>query len=183
MTVQTKPDFKALENNIIDVIKEEQIKLGYRKETIRLYYPAESISNLLGLELSIKKLPETLSEFCLYVKEHLGNVIFSCKDKRFCIVIPEEGVTYVHEKVEDRFFLRDFIKKISEHNCSIEDILKVFYEYSDNVKYEKMTNGDFDYLIYFKDQKPDSYRYCIKFEDCHTIYHRFTIADYDSFGF
>ena len=32
-------DFARLEKNIIDVIKEEQAKLGYRKEKIRLYYP------------------------------------------------------------------------------------------------------------------------------------------------
>ena len=31
--------FEKLEQNIIDMIKEEQAKLGYRKESIRLYYP------------------------------------------------------------------------------------------------------------------------------------------------
>ena len=31
--------YHRLENSIIDVIKEEQAKLGYRKEEIRLYYP------------------------------------------------------------------------------------------------------------------------------------------------
>ena len=36
-------DFARLEKNIIDVIKEEQAKLGYRKEKIRLYYPLSSV--------------------------------------------------------------------------------------------------------------------------------------------
>ena len=31
--------FKRLEKNLIDIIKEEQAKLGFRKEEIRLYYP------------------------------------------------------------------------------------------------------------------------------------------------
>ncbi|MGB4660759.1 MAG: DUF3877 family protein [Mobilitalea sp.] len=29
MNIKKEPDYRALENNIIDVIKEEQIKLGY----------------------------------------------------------------------------------------------------------------------------------------------------------
>ena len=36
--------FEKLEQNIIDMIKEEQAKLGYRKESIRLYYPLSSWS-------------------------------------------------------------------------------------------------------------------------------------------
>ena len=38
--------YKILENNLIDIIKEEQAKLGYRKEKIRLYYPLSSLNNM-----------------------------------------------------------------------------------------------------------------------------------------
>ena len=31
--------YQKLEQNLIDVILEEQAKLGYRKEAIQLYYP------------------------------------------------------------------------------------------------------------------------------------------------
>ncbi len=183
MTDQLKPGFKSLEENIVDVIQEEQIKLGYRKETIRLYYPMESINHLLGTSLSITELIRTLDSFCKYVENRLGKLEYFFADKRFCIVIPETGASYVHEEVEDRFFLREFIDKISRHNCGIDEILQVFHRYSDNVIYEKVTHGEFDYLIYFADGVPDPYRYCIRFEDCHAIYHRFTVADYESFGF
>ena len=37
-------DFTRLEKNIIEVIQEEQIKLGYRSELIRLYYPITSLN-------------------------------------------------------------------------------------------------------------------------------------------
>ena len=40
--------FEKLEQNIIDMIKEEQAKLGYRKESIRLYYPLSSLVHLTG---------------------------------------------------------------------------------------------------------------------------------------
>ena len=42
-----------------------------------------------------------------------------------------------------------------------------------------MTPGtDFDYAVYFDDAEYDAYYYCVKMEMGHTIYHRFTEADY-----
>ena len=51
-------EYQKLEQNLIDLIKEEQMKLGYQKETIRLYYPVDSLLRLLGKELSIEKLQQ-----------------------------------------------------------------------------------------------------------------------------
>lgn len=34
--------FERLEQSLVDVIKEEQAKLGFREENIRLYYPLSS---------------------------------------------------------------------------------------------------------------------------------------------
>lgn len=183
MQLQNEPNFKELENNIIEVIKEEQIKLGYASETIRLYYPLESICNLLGQDYAAKEMNDTLNEFCEFVKTRLGDVEFFNKETRYCFVIPPKGVDYVHDSIEENYFLRDFINKISSHDCTLDDLLKVFHQYSNDVVCEKMNNGEFDYLIYFKDQMPDAYKYCIKFENCHAIYHRFTRTDYENFGF
>lgn len=183
MQVLYESAFRALENNILDVIKEEQIKIGYKSETIRLYYPMESICNLLGVPYPITELHSILDQFCDFIKDRLGNVEYYNKDTRFCFVIPPSGVNYVHEKVGENYFLIDFIGQISDNICTLDDILKIFHNYSDNVICEKMDNGEFDYLIYFKDGKPDAYRYCLKFENCHVIYHRFTKADYENFGF
>ncbi len=38
--------FDRLEKNLIDIIKEEQAKLGFRKEDIRLYYPLRSLKQI-----------------------------------------------------------------------------------------------------------------------------------------
>ncbi len=183
MEIQHNLNFDSLENNIIDVIKEEQIKLGYRKETIRLYYPMESINNLLDADLSINELSVVLDKFCLYLKERFGKIEHIHNNTRFCFIIPQKGVTYVYEEVKDRVFLQEFITAIRRHPVNIEDILQVFHRCSDKVICENMNNGEFDYLIYFENGIPDTYRYCIKFEDCHAIYHRFTYADYVNFGF
>lgn len=177
------PNFSALEKNIIDVIKEEQIKLGYRSETIRLYYPMESINNLLKGNYSLAELIGILDQFCESVNTRLGNMTHSNVNRRFCFTIPPNGVTYVHEKVEDSCFLRNLIEKIGSHNCTLDGILDVFHKYSDKVICSGINNGEFDYLVYFQDENPDSYRYCLKFEDCHVIYHRFTKDDYRIFDF
>lgn len=183
MNAQRRPDYNSLETNIIDVIKEEQIKLGYQQETIRLYYPMESINNLLEVSLPMNELKIVIDNFCSYVKERLGEVHYSCDNSRFGIIIPPAGVAYVKDKVNDRSFLREFIEKIREPECKFTAILSVFMKYSDKVITKEITNGEFDYLIYFEDGIPDAYRYCIKFEDCHTVYHRFTKSDYDNFEF
>lgn len=183
MATHKEPDFQALENNLIDVIKEEQIKLGYTSETIRLYYPMESINNLLSMDYSVVELPGILGLFREYVKDRLGNVKFSNVDKRFCFIIPPEGVTFVHEEVEDRHFLKELIDKVREHKASLRELMDVFYRYSDEVVCEEMDHGEFDYLVYFKDGKPDSFMYCLKLEGDHVNYHRYTKEDYKNFGF
>ena len=37
----------ALKKSIVDAIEEGQLKLGYREETIRLYYPLSSLCTLM----------------------------------------------------------------------------------------------------------------------------------------
>ena len=123
---------KKLMQNIMDVIAEEQIKLGFRSEVIYLYYPLKSLNSLLGTDSDIYEMKINLS--------------------------------------------------VSKHGCTIEDILGVFGKYSGNVTVKKIEDGEFDYLIYFTDGKPNDYRYCIKFEGCHASYHRFTKDDYLSLG-
>ena len=43
-------DFSRLEKNISDVIKEQQAKLGYMREKVRLYYPLNSLNHFFGTE-------------------------------------------------------------------------------------------------------------------------------------
>ena len=56
-------DFARLEKNSIDVIKEEQAKLGYRKEKIRLYYPLSSLNHFFQLDVDETGMQEKLSRF------------------------------------------------------------------------------------------------------------------------
>lgn len=172
-------DFSKLEKNVIDIIQEEQIKLGYRKETIRLYYPLPSLNRLLDTACDAEKMCEMLRAFCDYAEGRLGPVEFAHQNERFCLTIPPQGSEYVHRHTADTSFIHDFIEIISKHGATIDEVLQQFYKHSDHVHVEKLENGEFDYLVYFEDGIPDNFRYCITDEGCHIIYHRFTEDDYD----
>lgn len=168
-----------LVDNIMDVIKEEQIKLGYRKERIRLYYPLSSLNILLGTQVASEQMMDQLKAYFLTKTDILGEVGISHKGERFCIELPEQVSEYVNEHTEHSGFLYDFITVISKHGISIDEIVDEFRRYSDAVHFEKMENAEFNYLLYFEDGEPDSYRYCLTQEQQHIIYHRYTKEDYE----
>ena len=172
--------YHRLENSIIDVIKEEQAKLGYRKEEIRLYYPLSSLDHFFETEADAEEMKKILAGFGAYTKEKLGNVLVSNKGDRFCFHIPEQGAEYVHQYVEDPPFLVSIIQLFGgNHHLTIEEICMAFEKFNPNYICQKMEEGmDFDYVLYFPDETPDAWYYCIRMEMGHTIYHRFSKEDY-----
>ena len=175
--------YEALEKNIIDMIEEQQLKLGYLDETVRLYYPLSSLNRFFGTSDDETMMTKHLEQFADRVEERLGRIEVSNKGDRFCIAVPPAGAGYVHAQLKTDGFLAKFIATVGRHGCTLEDVFGVFHAYSDCVHIEKVDNGEFDYLVYFEDGKPDDYRYCITNEMCHVIYHRYTKADYDDFHF
>lgn len=178
-----KQQYKEMKDNLVDIIKEEQAKLGYRKEIIRLYYPLGSLNHLLGSDTDVEGMKQLLSDFCEDVSEFFGKIEISNNADRFCFKIPEKGAEYVRENISDNEFICGLVELVSDHGCTIERIKEYFLGFNDDIHYEKMSNGEFDYLIYFKNGIPDKYYYCFTVEECHVIYHRFLKHDYDDFGF
>lgn len=173
---------QKLKKNIADQIKEAQMKLGYMDETVRLYYPVESLcalieEPLLGDEEMEQKLQTEVPD----EDEILGRLHFQIRRGRVEVSISPQGVKNVYEKLETPAFLADIITLFQEHHhCSIEDVQGVFERYSKDYVCEQMPEGsDFDYALHFIDESIDEYYYCIKMEMGHTIYHRFTKIDYE----
>ena len=174
---------KRFIENIVEQIKEAQLKLGYVKEVIRLYYQAESLCDLLELPYQDgKELLLVLEKETDFLDTELGKIGFSlCHDQnRIEVRISPDGTEYVHKYVQAPPFLAGLIQLFQEHHkLSIEEICAYFERFSEHYICEKMQPGtDFDYVMYFEDQKPDSWYYCIRTEMDHTIYHRFTKSDY-----
>ena len=173
----------ALSQSLFDAIEEGQLKLGYRREAIRLYYPLASLNALLGSAHDRAQMADALRAFAAAHRDVFGEIAVSSRGDRFCLTVPPEGVAYVHSRADEHGFLAEFLRAISRHGATIDDVLAVFTRHSRHVVFKPLSGGEFDYLLYFEDGVPDAYRYCIAKEPCHLTYHRFTKADYDAFGF
>ena len=90
--------YERLEKSLTDTIKEEQAKLGFRKEAIRLYYPLSSLNHFF---LTCRREKNKCFIACSICRkpwqEKLGDVGVTAKKERFCFYIPEQGSVYVHE--------------------------------------------------------------------------------------
>lgn len=181
MKVCTQADYDRLRSYLCDMILEEQLKLGYEKETIRFYSPCASVGNVLGLqERNSDNVLQALEEFHLYVVDTLGEVkVTRCSGERVCFLIPAEGATYVHEHYGANPFLEELITCFSKHGTTREEIQKLFTKWSDKAKCIYIGSNEFDEVFYFEDGIPDAYRYCVKFDAGHAFYHRFLKEDFE----
>lgn len=204
-------DYSNLERSLIDVIKEEQAKLGYYREDIRLYYPLSSLNHFLGTDVNADKMQKILegtgenvdatrnivegkeagsataepivAGMNARLSDKLGMVEVSHRGDRFCFHILPEGVEYVHENTKENEFIRELVNLVAKHGCTINQIYELFTAHSNRVGREKMDNGEFDERIWFQDDADDPYYYCFKQEGGHMIYHRFLPEDYEDFEF
>ena len=175
-----QPKYSKLEQNICDGVKEGQIKLGFDNETVRLYYPVTSLEAILGIKVKDEEeMLATLQYFKEQVAPRLGEVEVSYKGDRFCIGILPKGTSYIHEYYPASPFLVDLIERVRKPMCTLEDVLAIFHQYSQEVVCKPGDHIDFDYVIYFEDSLQDDYCYCFKFDEFHATYHRFTKFDFE----
>ena len=92
--------YDKLERNLIDIVKEEQAKLGFFKEDIRLYYPLSSLNHFFDagdnadeMQVRLDALPESITS-------KLGQIEVSHMGDRFCFHIPQEGSEFIRHLVE-----------------------------------------------------------------------------------
>lgn len=176
-------DHKRLEKNLCDNILEAQIKLGYDGRPMSLNYTAASLRHLTGAE----DIETELNAFADEVSDRLGRLTFRSIRDGYCITVPPEGTAYVHENSDPNGFLSRFIDTVRSHT-TVENVIGVFKEFSDEVEVREMDNEEFQYLVYFKNGVPDDYRYCLTDEEeidgsHHITYHRFIAEDYEDLGF
>lgn len=188
-------NYDNLQRSLIDVIKEEQAKLGYYREVIRLYYPLSSLNHFFGTNVGADEMQRILdgtgeqdhtpiaTGMNEALSDKLGMVEVSHRGDRFCFHIPPEGVEYVHENTTENEFIRELVQLVAKHGCTIEEVYQLFTKHSGHVRREPMENGEFDVRIWFEDDAEDPYYYCFKQEGEHMIYHRFLPADYEDFEF
>lgn len=173
----TDADYDSFMNNIIDLVREQQAKLGYRRECVRLYYPAASLGHLLGVQADCDGLQEILDEIPAGITDTYGMVTATHKGERFCITLSEAVSEYVHEHMQPNEFIVLLVELLAKHDTTLDGVKALFRSYDSACVIQPIDNGEFDELIYFVNI-PDRYYYCFKDEGCHIIYHRFLPEDY-----
>ncbi len=183
MILEKEMNWERLENSIVSVVKEQQLKIGYREESLRLYYMMPSLVNLLGIDknkdITEEELRKLLIAFRDSVVDKYGKIMLSDSDGRFCFKIPQQGVVYIHESTKIDEFLSEFIGLMNQHHCTMEQVIAVFRKFSECVFVQKIEHNEFDFLLFFTDGIPNDYRYLFTVDGEHIHYHRFTIEDYE----
>ena len=64
--------YQKLMDNLCDIVAEEQAKLGYMKEPIRLYYPFSSLNHFFVGDVSADEMQEKLSKFKSFAYDKFG---------------------------------------------------------------------------------------------------------------
>lgn len=168
--------------NIMDQIEEAQVKLGYADESVRLYYPLDSINDIMEGDFSSnEECIKTLISNEDFLSSELGNIELNDHGRNIEVVIGRDGVRFVYENKKPSEFLVEFINAFAvNHHIKLDEIKAIFDKYG---KY-KCENVDestgFKWALCFDDrgEAVDKYVYCINEEMGHTIYHRFTKNDY-----
>ncbi len=163
--------YARLAKSLIDIVKEQQAKLGYRKEIVRLYYPLSTLRHFFECAGADNKIATGM------ISEQQMLEILAPNN------LPKQLSEYVHENTADNEFISELIALVGAHGCTMEQITELFYKYSDNIEKKDMQNGEFDCYIRFLNEPDDTYYYCFHDEGCHIIYHRFLPQDYADFGF
>lgn len=176
---------ETLEKHIFDTIKEWQMKIGYREESMKLYYPDISLIELLELESETTKeqLNQALEDFCIAENEKLGEIVISNAKDRYCIDVPVKGCSYIAKNVPDFAFLKDFLGVITTPGNTLEHVRACFDSYAreNNAQYVEMDRREegLGYVFFFDRKELDEYVYCIEADEFGLTYHRFTKTDYE----
>lgn len=96
--------FERLEKNLIDIIKEEQAKLGFRKEEIRLYYPLISLNHFFEAEDDVDEMQTRLEQFPEEVKGKLGDICVTHKKTDSACTFRSREV-YMYVKIQQKMNL------------------------------------------------------------------------------
>ena len=134
--------FTELRNNLIDIIREEQAKLGFREERIRLYYPLSSLNHLLEAHDDADAMNARLAAMPAEITDTLGDVVVTHKGDRFCFNIPEKGSVYVHENTPDNDFIKALVDLLAGHGTTLDDVLALFMSYSPDISANRSITGN-----------------------------------------
>ena len=176
--------FEKLTDHIVSTIYEGLLKLGSTgNESYSIYYDLDLLNYLLGTDYSSRE--ECLHSLqAQYADASEGSALnnplgirVTLEKGRFKFTAPASSMDTIWSLGEKNSFLRDIIELVKTHHFSIEDVKQVFAKQTANYICEEIDNPEFQYVLYFKNEDINHYKYCFSFDGCGGFYHR--LLDYD----
>lgn len=170
-------NYNRLERNIESTVYEGIVKLGFMEDSIGIYYDLGLLNYLLDSSFSDHQ--ECNLELQQFAKEISSKypITITLEKGRFKFNISKEGVAYINQYASDKDFLKELIETVRSHQFTLEDILEIFKKQNQDYVCDHIENDEFQYVLYFKDQSFDPYKYCFTFDAMGGYYHR--LLDYD----
>lgn len=165
---------------LYDLLKEQQIKLGYFQGSSALFFPEKSFDHLLGIadDDNIKALrKERIAKLRAIAEPTLGPLRITKLDERFRIEISAVGNAYVHENVEADEFTVDMVKLFSKHHVSLEEVKDLFRKHDECYEFQAVDGSGFEYIFSFHDLGKHPYYYLMHQDGEHMTYHRYLEID------
>ncbi|MBR1867540.1 MAG: DUF3877 family protein [Clostridia bacterium] len=172
-------DFQRLLDNVLDVTREMQIKVGVSDDCVSLYYPDRAIVNLLGKDYSDRK-DAILKEFCEFAAKNEACISFSTdKFGRVCFKLDKKTVEFALADMSKCAFLKELVNFVVNcKNPEFRDIENLFKKFNCGAVVKRADDDEFNCLAYFPSGDPDDFIYCIDIEKDHVHYHRLTPMDF-----
>ena len=174
-----KKGYSYLLKNLSDSIFEMMLKLGEKhNSSMCIYYTEDLAAFLLGTD--VDKTAEKIIAFKPYAEERLGRIdVERASDGRYGIRVYSEGIDKIMDSNPRKAFLNELIEKIRDRSCSIDEIKKILAKESSDFVCEEIDDSEFQYVVYFKDESIDEYKYCFTFDVMGSYYHRLIDYDFD----
>lgn len=174
-------EFMHLQKNIESTIHEGLVKLGYNKgEQISIYYDLESLSHILNRPMDHQNSIEPLKKFQAFSSQQCGTaMVIEAEKGRYKFTLKDTAVECIYNKYKNHIFLKQLICLLANKNVTMDQIVEVFRQQSEEVICEKVENSEFDYVVYYADPSIDEFKYCFTFDGMGIYYHRFMDYHYE----
>ncbi len=177
-----KNQWTNLRENVETTIYEGILKLGYTdNESFSIYYDLDLLNHLLHTEFNyVNGMNDYLSGFSEDMAGYFTGFSYSLlPNKRFKFTLLKDGILTIREKNKDNSFLRDIINLVNTQTFNIDDVLEIFRNSGEDFVLENSDHPEFKYVLYFKDNTVDKFKYCFNFDELGSYYHRLLDFSYE----
>lgn len=169
--------YSYLLKNLCDSVFEMMCKLNeMHNRSMCIYYTEDLAAFLLGTE----NVNDMIYGFSKYARPYIGQVdVERASDGRYGLRVYSKGIDSIMQSNPRGNFLKELISRIRSRDCSVEEIKSIFAAESPDYICEEINNSEFQYVIYFKDENIDEYKYCFTFDAMGSYYHRLIEYDFE----